>query len=114
MMLFALAFAQETAQVAPKPNALMQFLPLLVIGVIFYFLMIRPQKKRFEKEKSYLSSLQKGDEVYTKSGMIGTIVGLNDQVATLEISEGVKMKILRNQIGGSAKSITESTTSAQA
>jgi len=88
-------------------NTMMQFLPLLVVFVIFYFLMIRPQKKKFEEEKEMLSKIQKGDEVFTKSGIIGTITGLTDKVVTLESTEGVKIKLLRSQIGGLLKTVLE-------
>ena len=92
---------------AAQPNPMMQFLPLVVVFVIFYFLMIRPQKKKFEEEQALLEKLQKGDEVYTKSGMIGVIHGINDKIVTLEATEGVKIKVLKNQIAGLLKTILE-------
>lgn len=101
-----IAFAQAKAE---APNPMMQFAPLLVVFVIFYFLMIRPQKKKFDEEQAMIAALQKGDEVYTKSGIIGTIFGLSDKVVTLD-SEGVKIKILRSQIAGPLKSVLESET----
>ncbi len=96
----------EAAAGAPQ-NPYMQFLPLVVVFVIFYFLMIRPQKKKFEEEQALLGKLAKGDEVYTKSGFIGTIVGMNDTVVTLEAFEGVRFKVLKGQIAGLAKSVLE-------
>lgn len=108
------AFAQDVAeatQAAPaaQPNPLTQFLPFVLIFVIFYFLMIRPQKKKMQEEQKLLNALEKGDEVYTKSGIIGTIVGLTDSVATLEISENSKMKILRGSIAGKADALFKKT-----
>lgn len=103
-LFIATAWAQEAGA---QPNAIMQFAPILIIGVLFYFLMLKPQKKRLQEEQSMLSTLGKGDEVYTKSGMIGKIAGMTEKVITLEISEGVKIKILRSQIGGLAKKIFE-------
>ncbi len=67
--------------------------------------MIRPQKKKLEDEAKFNSALKKGDEVYMKSGMIGTIYGLTDRIVTLEVSEGTKMKFLRSQVGGATKNI---------
>lgn len=99
------AFAQDAA--ASAQNPLMQFLPLVVVFVIFYFLMIRPQKKKFEEEQALLKSLTKGDEIYTKSGIIGTIYGINDKVVDLEVHNGVRFKILKSQIAGLAKSVLE-------
>jgi len=99
------AFAQ--AQTAANANPMLQFLPLVAVFVLFYFLMLRPQKKKMEEEQVMLSALQKGDEVYTKSGFIGTIYGLTDKVVTLEATEGVKFKVLRSQVGGLLKNILE-------
>ena len=105
------AFAQVTGApaeaAAPAQNPLMQFLPLVVVFVIFYFLMIRPQKKKYDQEQSLLEKLAKGDEIYTKSGLIGTIYGMTDTVITLEVSEGVRFKVLKSQIAGLYKTLTE-------
>jgi preprotein translocase subunit YajC len=95
------------AQAAAQSNPLTQFLPLIVVFGIFYFLMIRPQKKKFDQEQAMLSELKKGDEVYTKSGLIGTVYGLSDKIITLEGIEGVKYKVLRSQIGGLLKTIMD-------
>jgi preprotein translocase subunit YajC len=95
------------AAAVPAQNPLFQFLPLVVVFVIFYFLMIRPQKKKFEEEQALLSKLAKGDEVYTKSGFIGTIFGINDKIVDLEVANGVRLKILKGQIAGLAKSVLE-------
>lgn len=102
------AFAQEAAASgAGTQNPLMSFVPFIAIFFVFYFLMIRPQKKKFEEEQNYLNSLQKGEEIYTKSGLIGTISGLNEKVVTLELEGGHKVKFLRTSIGGSFKSLME-------
>ncbi|OFZ52031.1 MAG: preprotein translocase subunit YajC [Bdellovibrionales bacterium RIFOXYB1_FULL_37_110] len=100
-------FAQASTQNANQPNPIISFLPFILIFVIFYFLMIRPQKKKMQEESSMINALSKGDEIYTKSGIIGTIYGLTDKIVTLEVSEGVKLKVLKNQIGGSAKKLFE-------
>lgn len=99
-------FAQEAAA-APATNPFMQFLPLVLVFVIFYFLMIRPQKKKFEQEQALLEKLAKGDEVYTKSGIIGTIHGLTDTVVTLDVGNGTQVKFLKSQIAGLFKSLNE-------
>jgi preprotein translocase subunit YajC len=92
---------------APAANPMLQFLPLVIVFVIFYFLMIRPQKKKFDEEQALINKLAKGDEIYTKSGFIGTISGMNDKIIDLEVAEGVKVKILKSQIAGLAKSVLE-------
>jgi preprotein translocase subunit YajC len=99
------AFAQAAQSGVQQQNPFMSFVPLVMVFGIFYFLMIRPQKKKLEEEQAMLKTINKGDEIYTKSGMIGTIAGLTDKVVTLEISEGVKIKLLRGQIGGLADKI---------
>lgn len=102
------AYAQTAAGGAGgQPNPLASFLPFVIIFFIFYFLMIRPQKKRMMEEENMLKALNKGDEIYTKSGLIGTITGLTDKVATLEVSDGVKLKVLRSQIAGLAAKLFE-------
>lgn len=98
------AFAQEAAAAAPQ-SAFASMMPFLLIFLVFYFLMIRPQKKKMQQEETMLKALGKGDEIYTKSGMIGVIAGMTDKVITLEVGEGTKLKILRSQIGGLAKTI---------
>ena len=86
------AMAQDTA--AAQPNAIMSMLPLVMVFAIFYFLMIRPQQKKAQKERDYIASIEKGVEVYTKAGIIGTITALNDKVVTLEVEGGSKIKLL--------------------
>jgi preprotein translocase subunit YajC len=100
------AHAQAAAG-APAQNPMLQFLPLVVVFVIFYFLMIRPQKKKFDEEQALLNKLAKGDEIYTKAGFIGTIFGINDKIVDLEIADGVRVKVLKSQVGGLAKSVLE-------
>jgi len=104
MSLIATAQAQATT-VGTSTNPIMQFVPFILVFVVFYFLMIRPQKKRLENEQKLITQLTKGDEIYTKSGIVGTITGLTDKIVTIEISEGVKMKVIRTQIGGLANKL---------
>lgn len=100
------AHAQAAAAATPQ-NSLVQFLPLVVVFGIFYFLMIRPQKKKFEEEQELINKLAKGDEIYTKAGFIGTIHGINDKIVDLEVADGVRIKMLKSQVAGLAKSILE-------
>lgn len=88
-----------------QPNALMQFVPFIAIFMVFYFLMIRPQKKQQQELQEFLNNLKSGDEVYTKSGLIGKVTGLTEKIVTLEVEGGTKVKYLRNQIGGSLESL---------
>lgn len=102
-LLISNAHAQAAA--APAQSPLMSFVPLILVFFVFYFLMIRPQKKKMEEEQKFIASMEKGQEVYTKSGMIGKIHGLTDKVVTLEIEGGNKVKFLRTQIAGSASTL---------
>jgi len=100
-----LAHAQEAAQNAaaatgaPKqPGALEMMLPFVFIFAIFYFLVIRPQVKRQKTHQKFITELKKGDEIITASGILGVIEGMTDRFVTLEVSDGVSIKVLRSQI----------------
>ena len=97
----------QTATAAAKPNPIATFAPFILIFLIFYFLMIKPQKKKIQEEATMMSALGKGDEVFTKSGLLGTITGMTEKIITLEVAEGVKLKMLRSQIGGLSNKIFE-------
>ncbi|MCK5884557.1 MAG: preprotein translocase subunit YajC [Bacteriovoracaceae bacterium] len=104
------AIAQDAAPAAAnaaQPNGIMAFMPFVVIFIIFYFLMIRPQKKKLQEEQTMINALGKGDEVYTKSGILGTITGINETVVTLEVSEGSRIKVLRSSVGGKSAPLFE-------
>lgn len=64
------------------------FLPLILIGVVFYFFIIRPSMKRQKKEKNFISELKKGDRVITKSGMHGKIIDFSDKLDAVVIETG--------------------------
>ena len=76
------------------------FIPLILIFVVFYFLLIRPQQKTAKQHQAYLSDLKKGNKVITKGGIYGEIMGLTDNVITLEIAESVRIKVTRDAIAG--------------
>lgn len=73
-------------------------LPFVLIFVLFYFLLLRPQQQRQKSHKQMLSALKKGDHVVTSGGMIGTIVALTKDVVTLQAAEKVRIKVLRDSI----------------
>lgn len=73
-------------------------LPLVLLGLIFYFLLIRPQQKRQKQHRMFLESLKKGDEVVTAGGLCGKISGITDNYVTLEISDKVRVKVLKSTI----------------
>lgn len=86
------------AQGAPAGGGfdVMTFLPLILIFVVFYFLLIRPQQKRMKQHKEMLGNLRRGDRVVTAGGIIGTVTKLaSDTEAIVEIAEGVRVKVIR-------------------
>lgn len=93
------AFAQGPATPSPSPGGgLLSFLPLLVIFVIFYFLLIRPQTKRAKDHKAMIDALAKGDEVVTSGGVAGRITALGDTFVTMEIADNVSVKVQRSSV----------------
>jgi preprotein translocase subunit YajC len=90
------------AQGGQDGGGILVWLPWILIFVIFYFLLIRPQQKRQKTHRLLLESLRKGDKVVTSSGMYGTIVGINDKENTLvlRVSENVKIEFLKSSIAG--------------
>ena len=77
------------------------FIPLVLIFVVFYFLLIRPQQKQAKQHRAFLSDLKKGHKVVTKGGLHGVITAVADTVITLEIAKDVSVKVSRDAIGGS-------------
>ena len=76
-----------------------QFIPLILIFVIFYFFLIRPQQKRVKEHKDMVKNLKRGDEVITSGGIIGTVDRVfEDDRIELQISDGVKVQVIRNTI----------------
>jgi len=77
-----------------------QVLPILAIGVVFYFIVIAPANKQRKKTQEMLGSLKKGDRVVTSGGIYGTIQGVEAEVVYLKIAENVKVKVSRSAITG--------------
>ena len=92
-MLISSAYAQAPAGGADA--GLMGFLPIILMFVLLYFMMIRPQMKRAKEQKAMIEALQKGDEVVALGGLVGKIVELTDQYATLEIAPETKVMVQR-------------------
>jgi preprotein translocase subunit YajC len=90
-------------------GALMQFLPLLMILVVFYFFMIRPQMTRQKEQNTFSDSLEKGREVVTASGMIGKINKMDGSIVTLEVAKNVFIRVTKSSI---SKELTETFASA--
>ena len=89
---------QAWAQAGGQANAFTSFLPLIVIFVLFYFLLIRPQQKRAKEHKKMVDELAEGQEVVTAGGVLGKVASVNNDWITLEVSDGVSLKVQRGTI----------------
>lgn len=91
----------ETATIATAAGGggagflLMNIAPFLLIIVVFYFLLIRPQQQKMKKHQEMISNLRRGDEVVTQGGIVGKITKIADNDATVEIAEGVRVKVIK-------------------
>lgn len=77
---------------------LMGFLPMIVIFVLFWFLLIRPQQKKMKEHQKMLSEINKGDEVATQGGILGRVTKAGDQYLAIEIANGVEINIQRGAV----------------
>jgi preprotein translocase subunit YajC len=84
---------------AAQPDPLMSFLPLIIIFVIFYFLLIRPQTKRAKEHRKMVAELKVGDEIVTSGGVLGRVNEISDQFLKVEVADGVVLKIQRQTVG---------------
>ena len=97
-MLISAAYAQGTGitGIFDNQSALIQFLPLVLIFVVFYFLLIRPQQRKAKDHKTMLDALRRGDRVVTGGGIIGTVARVeNPEEVTVDIADGVRVRVLR-------------------
>lgn len=100
----------EPAAAAPDAG-LLNLIMLVVLFVVFYFLLIRPQTKRVKEHKKMVSSLAKGDEIMTGGGILGKIINMDDDYVTIEIATNVQIKVQRQSVStvipkGTIKSIS--------
>lgn len=97
-VLISEAYAQAAAPAAGATGGLMSMLPLVLMFVVLYFVMIRPQMKRQKETKAMLDALSKGDEVVTQGGVIGKINKLGETFVSLEVASGVELQVQRAAI----------------
>ena len=91
-MLISNAYAQTAAAAGPM-DSVMQFLPIILMFVVLYFLMIRPQMKKAKEHKSLVEALSKGDEIITTGGMAGRITKVSDDFVTVAIADNVEIQM---------------------
>lgn len=88
----------ESPAKTPTPTALEQFFPFIIIGLVFYFILIRPQQRRHKMHRDFLSQIKRGDEILTSSGIYGRIEGLTNNFIILEVAENVRIRVAKSQI----------------
>ena len=88
----------QAAPAAGAPNPIMTFLPLILLFVVFYFLMIRPQMKRQKEHRNMVAALSKGDEVVTNGGIAGKVDEVGESFITVEIAPNVKIKLQKGAV----------------
>ena len=94
-----LSFLSAAATSANEPPAYLQFMPLVAMAVVFYFLILRPQMRRQKDHQARIAGLQKGDQVVTAGGLIGKVVKIDETTVDLELAPNVKVKAVRSTLG---------------
>jgi preprotein translocase subunit YajC len=98
-MLISTAYAQGVGGLFDSSNAMVQFLPLVLIFVVFYFMLIRPQQKKQKDHRAMLETLRRGDRVVTGGGIIGTVNRVaSPEEVEVDIAQGVRVRVLRSTI----------------
>ena len=82
-------------------------IPIVLMFVIFYFLLIRPQQKRNKEHKEMITNLKKGDRIITNGGIYGRITGLDDTTLTVEIADRVRVKVVRGNVSALAQNAAQ-------
>lgn len=98
-MLITPAYAQATGGLLDSSNAMVQFLPLVLIFVVFYFLLIRPQQRKQKEHRGMLDTLRRGDRVVTGGGIVGTVSKVvSAEEVEVDIAQGVRVRVVRSTI----------------
>ncbi len=90
------AFAQTAG--AAEPSIFQMFLPLILIGAVFYFLLIRPQQKKMKEHNAMLDAIRRGDRIVTGGGIVGTVARVNDKDLLVDISQDVRVTVMRGTV----------------
>lgn len=98
MNTLAFIFLQTAPATQGKPNMLTSLLPLLLVFVVFYFFMIRPQMKKQKELTNFRSAISKGDKVITTGGIYGKVLDVTDNIVTIEIANDVKVRVDKNAV----------------
>jgi len=97
----AMAFITPAhAEAAPEGGGFASLIPLVLIMVIFYFLLIRPQQKKVKEHRNTVEALKKGDKVLTGGGIFATVTDVQEDVLTVKVAEGVTIKVKKDTVAG--------------
>ncbi len=96
-MFISNAYAQAAGS-ADAGSSLLTFAPLILMFVVMYFLMIRPQQKRAKEQKTMMDALSKGDEVITAGGILGKVAKVNDTYVTLEVADNTEIVVQKHAV----------------
>jgi preprotein translocase subunit YajC len=107
---FAQTAPDAAAPASPLANPIFM---MVAIAAVFYFVMIRPQQKQAKQHQAFVTSLKKGDEVVTHSGIVGTVHAVEDRTVTLDVGAGTKLRIIKNQVAGQWKATEPAATEAK-
>ncbi len=100
MLFSSPAYAQAATAATPEAGA-MSFVPLILIFLVFYILLIRPQQKKMRAMEAMITALKKGDEIITSGGIVGKVINAGDERELLvQIADGVQIRVMRNTVAG--------------
>ena len=100
-MFESIAYAAETVEGAPQVNPLVQFMPIILMFVIFYFLLIRPQQKKQKELQAMIAGIKKGDKVVTTGGILGVVSSIQEDYVVLAVGGSeTKIEVLKSAIAG--------------
>ena len=107
MISIAYAMGQGGEAAGQGAGGFTGIIPLILMFVIFYFLLIRPQQKKTKQHREMISALKKGDRIITSGGIHGRITGIDETTLTLEISDRVRVKVSRGNVGAKIETATQ-------
>lgn len=102
LMAMAMTETARAEGAAAAGSGIASLVPLLLMFVIFYFLLIRPQQKRLKAHRAMIESLKKGDKIITGGGIYGTVLDVKDGQVKVEIADGVRIKVKQDTISSLA------------
>ena len=106
--MFDIAYAMGTGGGGEGAAGFSGFIPLILMFVIFYFLLIRPQQKKTKEHRQMITNLKKGDRIVTSGGIHGRITGMDEVILTVEIADRVRVKVARGNVSALAQTAAPS------